>query len=128
MLGVLAQHLARWLADIEDDDQPLPHRAADRLLRSDRGHAGADRGDPVGSAVHHLLRDGPRAPRADRDPLHGPGSDRGTQRIQRPDPRYGHKGPARDEAARLSGPCSTTIRSEEHTSELQSLMRISYAV
>src|SRR3546814_9029356 len=30
--------------------------------------------------------------------------------------------------AARSGPVSTSIRSEEHTSELQSLMRISYAV
>src|SRR3546814_2628874 len=36
--------------------------------------------------------------------------------------------PSHDPAARLSSPFRHVDRSEEHTSELQSLMRISYAV
>src|SRR3546814_5130884 len=37
-------------------------------------------------------------------------------------------GPARDQAAQRKGGGLAALRSEEHTSELQSLMRISYAV
>src|SRR3546814_2555532 len=38
------------------------------------------------------------------------------------------RGMLRDSAVSASGPTATVARSEEHTSELQSLMRISYAV
>src|SRR3546814_1510693 len=42
---------------------------------------------------------------------------------QLPLPPYIHRAPGADDQARYQ-----TVRSEEHTSELQSLMRISYAV
>src|SRR3546814_8689025 len=41
---------------------------------------------------------------------------------------HGQAAPARGQASRRDRPCDFVARSEEHTSELQSLMRISYAV
>src|SRR3546814_5604386 len=42
--------------------------------------------------------------------------------------RYGHRAVVLETVAAVPGMVGATLRSEEHTSELQSLMRISYAV
>src|SRR3546814_2603070 len=55
--------------------------------------------------------------RADPTPVHGPGPDRFVVDIEPPACRTARRKPAEHD-----------WRSEEHTSELQSLMRISYAV
>src|SRR3546814_5687853 len=73
----------------------------------------------------------PRLPRARllRRFLHGGQQGRQTLRGPRPDSRA-HRREVRDRqvSADGSGTRRRLIRSEEHTSELQSLMRISYAV
>ena len=51
---------------------------------------------------HHLPGDRAGAAAADRRPVDGPDAARVPVDRRRPDPRYGHAGPARDEADRLS--------------------------
>src|SRR3546814_3426277 len=57
---------------------------------------------------------------------------RAPRTLREPDPARHLSGRARGSALSLSGQCrdvgGRSLRSEEHTSELQSLMRISYAV
>src|SRR3546814_7951624 len=57
-------------------------------------------------------------------------ADGGSHGERPPDPRYTRAAAAAEGTARLRGGpvCPASLRSEEHTSELQSLMRISYAV
>src|SRR3546814_6514308 len=91
-------------------DTLLPYTTLFRSLWREREEAArAVRGSGAGRAVHHLHR---------RDRLHRaqarPGSGRDGEEARRP---------AADPARRAGA-----ARSEEHTSELQSLMRISYAV
>src|SRR3546814_8099757 len=102
---------ARQRRRIPDDETYRSGRDGGRPLRRERG---ARRADAVAPADHQ------RAGRIVRPQFLGRGDGRAGERPC--DPRRDRFGNERDQ------PHTRLCRSEEHTSELQSLMRISYAV
>src|SRR3546814_6869687 len=91
-------------------------RRGDRLALGETRHRGDGAGDPRQAALDQDARAMVRARR--------PAVQRNRQAAApRAQGRTGGSGLRRIESADMTGP-----RSEEHTSELQSLMRISYAV
>src|SRR3546814_7039761 len=76
------------------------------------------RSHAAGGPVEHTRGGRERDARLPRDIVQGGGARKGAGFG-----RFGH-----DRESTAAGRCGETARSEEHTSELQSLMRISYAV
>src|SRR3546814_5843970 len=104
--------ISDWSSDVCSSDLRADGAAGQRLLREPRGRAAEDRhaiGTRAGSGA----------------PFHRSGADRARH------PHHGERHPAARRQLPFRGARSAAelwVRSEEHTSELQSLMRISYAV
>src|SRR3546814_10605134 len=98
--------ISDWSSDVCSSDLPPPGRAGKALRLAWRGRGRADRHPDAGQ--------GPRPAEPDA----------GVRGGDRRRPVLGRL-PRRGEARAVADP---GVRSEEHTSELQSLMRISYAV
>src|SRR3546814_9158546 len=121
--------ISDWSSDVCSSDLPPswsrpastsgPHRRLREAVR-ERGHVGALTADPVPAAA---ARRRGRVLRAARAVVHG--ALRRTRTHRHPG---GAQGPAERPEEPVRPPPRARHRSEEHTSELQSLMRISYAV
>src|SRR3546814_8871881 len=111
--------ISDWSSDVCSSDLPAPAEADGAHLAAYLAFAPAVR-HPVPHATGALRRAGPGFPGLRSAPPRIPG------RHARPRPRNRRLKP--EAAAVPSAAHRRQPRSEEHTSELQSLMRISYAV
>ena len=101
-----AQHLARRLPDSRHHPETLSLGKAAALFHRDRRvpDAGFDR--PRDPHHRHLSRGGPGSAPADRGAVDGPDDRGGAFGVLGAGARYRDARPARDEAARLSGPAA----------------------